>query len=262
VLPRIVLLEAALTDQAAIARALDSFRPDLVLHLAWNATPGQYLTSVENLALVKSSIDLAKTAFDVGCPRFVGAGTCFEYDLSRGLVSEESPTRPTSLYSAAKLGLFQVLEQLAALEKRSFAWLRFFYLYGPFEAEQRIVASVIRSLLRGESARVTEGAQVRDFLHVEDAAGAAVAAALRDLQGPVNIGSGVPVTMRELVRTIGAACGMPELIAHGAAPYRPHDPLVVCADNTKLRSIGWKPRYDLGQGIAHTVAWWKKELRV
>jgi nucleoside-diphosphate-sugar epimerase len=255
-------LEVELGDRPKLAQALASFRPDVVLHLAWFAVPGEYLSSRENLALLSESIELARAAFDAGCPRFVGAGTCFEYDLAEpvrgpGLLKEDSPTRPTFLYSASKLALFHVLEQLSVLENRSFAWLRFFYQYGPEESEKRIVASVITSLLKGERAKVTEGAQVRDFLHVGDVASAVCSVALQDVRGPVNIGSGAPVTIRKLVETIAAACGRPELVDYGAVPYRPQDPMFVCADNARLRATGWKPEYDLERGIRHAVDWWR-----
>jgi len=144
----------------------------------------------------------------------------------------------------------------------SVAWLRFFYQYGPFEHEGRLVPSVTRSLLRNQVAEATLGEQVRDFLHVEDVASAAWAVARSGLSGPVNIGSGEPVTVREIVTTIGAVLNRPELIALGALPDRASDPPFVCADNRRLvENTGWTPRYGLEEGLGHTVAWWQAHLR-
>src|SRR5207245_614301 len=76
---------------------------------------------------------------------------------------------------ACKLALASLLEAYAGQTGLSQAWARIFFLYGPREHPKRLVSSVIRSLLRGERARCSHGQQIRDYLHVEDAAGALVA---------------------------------------------------------------------------------------
>jgi nucleoside-diphosphate-sugar epimerase len=139
----------------------------------------------------------------------------------------------------------------------SVAWTRLFFQYGPFEDARRLVPSVIGALLRGEQALVSEGRQVRDFLHVDDVAGAIVAVARSDIRGPVNVGSGQPVTVRDLVAEIGRLMGRSERIAYGARPQDPSDPPFICADNMRLvQNTGWRPRYDLERGLGDAIAWW------
>lgn len=257
--PDLEIVSGSVLQPLQLRERLAQIAPDVAIHLAWYAVPGRYLTAPENLAFLAATTELGRVLFESGCPRFVGAGTCFEYDVTRGYLSERVPPRPANLYAACKLGSFQVLEQLAALAEKSFAWVRFFYQYGPFEHEGRIVASVIRALLAGREAPVTLGEQVRDFLHVDDVAQAVVQVALQEIEGPVNIGSGVPVTIRQLVSAIGELCGRPELIKYGAVPYRPSDPMFVCADSSRLRSAAaWKPELDLVEGLRRTILWWKR----
>jgi nucleoside-diphosphate-sugar epimerase len=117
--------------------------------------------------------------------------------------------------------------------------------------------AVIRGQLRGEPSKVTPGFQKLDYLHVEDVASAVVAVAESPLQGCVNIGSGQAVAVREIVQTIAEIGGRPELIQWGAFPQKPDDPMLIQADNRKLRSTGWAPRYDLGRGLRMTFDWWK-----
>jgi nucleoside-diphosphate-sugar epimerase len=75
------------------------------------------------------------------------------------------------------------------------------------------------------------------------------------------VGSGVPVTVREIAETIGELTGRGELIDFGAFKPRPGDPPMVVADNRKLRkATGWTPKYDLRSGLEHTVQWWREEL--
>ena len=263
VVPSLRLVRCDLLAFDALHAHLERIQPDVCIHLAWYAVPGKYLTSLENLSLLNASLHLASCLAGLGCQRFVGIGTCFEYDTRLGYLSETSPTRPRNLYAASKLALQVVLEQLANTTGMEVAWLRLFYQYGPFENERRLVPSVICSLLRDQVAKVTKGEQIRDFLHVEDVAAAIWAVAQSDLSGAVNIGSGKPVAVRDIVTQIGAILNRPELIAPGVLPYNPSDPLFICANNRRLtENTTWVPRRDLEQGLQHTIAWWQRHLGV
>lgn len=237
-------------------------RPDLCIHMAWYAEPGKYLDSPNHLEMLSASIGLARSLAESGCQRFVGIGTCFEYEMTDRPLTETSVTRPGSMYAASKTAFATVLDQIGASSGMETAWLRPFYQYGPHEDERRLVSSVVLSLLRGNEAATTEGEQVRDFLHVEDVAAAIVAVAYNSLRGVVNVGSGEQVTVRQVARAIGDATGRGDLIRYGAMPYRESDPVFVVADNSCLRETGWEPRFDLYDGIADTVRWWQERMSV
>jgi nucleoside-diphosphate-sugar epimerase len=221
--------------------------PDLAISLAWYAVPGKYLTAPENRECLEQSLRLLK---NLRC-RAVFAGTCFEYDTSLGLLREDSPTTTSTLYTQCKDAL-----RREVVKRPGTAWVRFFYLYGPYEDPRRLVPSVIRSVQRGEPANVSPGEQGRDFLHVEDVASAVCATAFSRLEGAVNIGSGEAPTVREIVTKIGALGGRPDLIRLGAVPYYPGEPMLIQADNSKLQSTGWLASYDLDRGLAQTFEWW------
>jgi nucleoside-diphosphate-sugar epimerase len=257
----LTLHEADLVDPAAAARVVAAARPGACIHGAWYAVPGKYLDAPENLTHVAASLELAQRLVHAGCTRFVGLGTCFEYDTSLGVpLRESSPTKPRFLYATAKLALHDLLLAYAPLAKTSFAWCRIFYQYGPMEARERLVPHVIDRLLSGGIADTTEGGQIRDFLHVADVGSAIAAVALSELEGAVNVGSGVPVTVRELVSTIARVCDAEDRVRFGALPYRPGDPMHVCADTEKLRRTGWEPRFDLESGLRDTVRARREEL--
>ncbi len=254
---RCEVIPFALGD-AGLAGAIADAKPARCLHAAWYAEPGRYLSSPENLRLVDHTHRLAEALAAAGCARLVGVGTCFEYDTDAGYLSETSPTAPRHLYSACKLGLSHSLAQYGALEGLQVAWARLFYLYGPFEDRRRLVSSVITSLLDGRAARCTAGTQVRDFLHVDDVAGALVAVLDAQLTGNVNVGSGQPVTVRDVVTRLGALTGRSDLVELGAIPMNPADPPFVCANVQRLtREVGWGPSNTLDGGLADAVAWWR-----
>ena len=263
IVPGLNIVRANLGDHDSIRDELVKIRPDMCLHLAWYLVPGKYLAAYENVDMLTDSLRLATILVELNCKRLVSIGTCFEYGMGTTPLSEASPTKPRTLYAASKLALYTVLEQLGNLTGMEIAWLRPFYLYGPYEQEQRLVPSVIISLLRDREARVTNGEQVRDFLHVEDVAAAIWAVVQSGLTGPVNIGSGKPVTVREIIQKIAEIIGKLDLIAYGAVPYSPDDPMYVCADNKKLvQNTQWSPQYDLEHGLRRTVAWWQANLPV
>jgi len=262
IVPKLRLVRSDLLATDQLQHQLEKVRPDMCLHLAWYVVPGKYLTALENIDQLNASLHLASTLASLGCKRFVSIGTCFEYDIGSERLSETSPVKPKTLYAASKLALQTVAEQIANLTGMEFAWLRLFHLYGPFEPEPRLVPSVIISLLRNQVARVTKGEQVRDFLHVEDVAAAIWAVAQSQLSGTVNIGSGQPVTVREIIERIGEIIGRRELIEFGGLAYNPSDPMFVCADNSKLKhNTAWVQQYNLEQGLRQTIEWWRGYLR-
>ncbi|MBL7372666.1 NAD-dependent epimerase/dehydratase family protein, partial [Escherichia coli] len=108
---------------------------------------------------------------------FVGMGSQAEYGPVSARLDETVPTRPTTVYGAAKLSTALMLERLAEADGLSFAWLRLFSSYGPKDDLSWLIPYMARRLLAGERPALTPGEQIWDYIYVEDAA-AAVAAAL------------------------------------------------------------------------------------
>ncbi len=94
---------------------------------------------------------------------------------------------------------------------------------------------------------------------MDDVAEALLAVAQSDVTGPVNVGAGRSVTVRELVETLGQITGRPDLVELGTLPYSPGDPMVVSADTSRLsEECGFTPRRTLADGLAETVRWWSE----
>jgi len=234
--------------------------PTHLLHLAWYAVPGAFWSSPENVRWLEASLRLARAFAAVGGKRAVVAGTCAEYDWSEGFCSESNtPLRPATLYGACKHALESSLAAWARVVGIELAWGRIFFLYGPREDPARLVPAVTRALLAGEPAACSSGTQVRDFLFSRDVAAAFVALLTSDIVGPVNIGSGVPVSVGEVIEHVARAVGRPELVRLGALPTRPDEPPLLVADVSRLREeVGWTPSVPLEKGIERAVAWWRE----
>lgn len=197
---------------------------DTVIHVAWYAEPGQYLQSPKNSECLTGTLRLADGAGRAGVRRLVGIGTCFEYDLDAGLLSVETPLRPRTPYAEAKAATYSALAQLLPAKGVEFVWCRLFYLYGEGEDERRLVPYLRARLAAGEPAELTSGTQIRDYLDVREAGRMIADAALGTEEGPVNICSGVPVTVRELAERIADQYGRRDLLQFGARPDNIVDP--------------------------------------
>lgn len=201
---------------------------DTVIHAAWYAEPGRYLDSPLNLGCVVGTLSLAQGAADAGVRRWVGIGTCFEYDVSAGRLAVDTPLRPTTPYAGAKAATYLALSPWFKEARIEFLWCRLFYLHGGEHEDRRRLVPYIRSrLAAGEVADLTSGAQIRDFMDVRDAGRMIADAALGTRQGAMNVCSGVPVTVRELAERVADEFGRRDLLRFGARADNLVDPPVV-----------------------------------
>ena len=249
-----------LLNEQAILALCEKVKATHLLHLAWNVAPG-FKTSIDNIDWVKASMVLLQAFYHQGGRRVALAGTCFEYDLRGGVLTESlSPLGAHTVYGAAKHTLHELVRSFCEKNDLSYVWPRVFYLYGPNEFAGRLVASVINSILSGESAMCSEGRQVLDFSHVFDVASAIVTLLDSEVEGGINIGSGVPTSVRELVLTTAEILGDRLAVNLGAIPTAKNEPPVIVANIEKLSQTGWKAEFDLEAGLLNTCEWWRKKL--
>jgi nucleoside-diphosphate-sugar epimerase len=197
---------------------------DTAIHVAWYAEPGNYLQSSKNLDCLIGTLQMAKGAAQAGVKRFIGIGTCFEYDFTEGLLSVQTPLGPTTPYAGAKAAAFMALSHWLPQQNVEFAWCRLFYLHGEGEDARRLVPYLRTKLTAGEPAELTSGRQIRDYLDVREAGHMIVETALNKVQGPVNICSGLPITVRQLAEQIADEYGRRELLKFGVRPDNLVDP--------------------------------------
>jgi nucleoside-diphosphate-sugar epimerase len=240
---------------------LGAVQPTHLLHLAWYAEPGKFWTSPENLRWVEASLRLIRAFAAAGGRRAVLAGTCAEYawEAETHCVENVTPTDPATLYGSAKHALHALLEAYARQVGIELAWGRIFFVFGPHEHPARLGGSVARALVAGEEARCSHGEQVRDFLYTPDLADAFVALLVSDVCGSVNMASGAPLPIRELIMALADAAGRPELVRLGAIPANPSEPRSLTAEVSRLRDeVGWSPPTTFGDAVAQTIAWWRE----
>jgi nucleoside-diphosphate-sugar epimerase len=251
-----------LLDPASVERVIADTRPERLVHLAWYMAHGRFWSGLENVQWVEASLRLLRDFAEAGGRRALIVGSCAEYawGAEHDLRELDSPLVPASLYGVCKDALRRVAAAYAREAGFELAWGRLFFLYGPREQSERLVPAVIRSLLAGERVATTTGGQVRDFMHVEDAAAALVALLLGDVTGSVNIASGRALSVAEVLDLIGSLTGGEQLIDRGARPTPSGEPPRIVASVERLeREVGFRPRVSLREGLAATVQWWREQ---
>ena len=210
---------------------------DTVVHIAWYAKPGKYLESPKNIDCLNGTLELAKGAVRASVRRFVGVGTCAEYDLRAGFLEVDTPLRPLTPYAAAKAAAFLALSQWLPREHVEFAWCRLFYLYGEGEDERRLVPYLHKRLAAGEPVELSAGNQIRDFIDVRSAGDMIAAVAAGTGEGVFNICSGVPITVRQLAERIADEYGRRDLLNFGARPDNLFDPPCVVGIKSDVLNV-------------------------
>lgn len=241
---RIDLLAASDED---LTRFVEEAAASHCIHCAWYTNHADYLVHEVNRQWVGASLRLA-AAFP---GRFVGLGTCLEYDVADALgpVAEHSPLRPETLYARSKLELFESLAERG----RDFAWARVFFVYGPGDREGRLIPGMIAKFARGEAAGPDFGGLRRDYVHVDDLAGQLVRIALSDVTGAINVGTGDAPTLSEIFEAGAHAFGRPELAA--ANGETGGQPPLIAADLRRFRdTIGEPQARDIATGLRDLVA--------
>lgn len=239
-----------------------SLKPTHLLHFAWYTEPGVYWSSEKNTDWLRSSLKMLQYFSQYGGKRATFAGTCAEYDWSSGICTEYvTPIKPKTLYGNCKSRLRSEATEFCSNNNISFSWGRIFFLYGPYENPLRLVPSVILSLLKNSEAKCTHGMQLRDFLYSEDVASAFVELLDSGIEGDVNIGSGTPISIKEIVNKISIKVYRHDLVTFGAIPVPPDDPPLIVADIKRLKNeVGWEPKYSLDKGLDKTIEWWKQKI--
>lgn len=239
-----------------VAALLSRVSPTHLIHCAWDVSHGTYWKAPANLAWLASGARMLQLFLAGGGRRAVGVGSCAEYAWMGEVYAEgRSPTVPATPYGRCKLALCEAYEA-AHLMGGATAWARLFFPYGPGDGEARFLPSLVRSLREGRPFDTSPGTQRRDFIHIDDVGAGLAALARSAVTGPVNLGTGVGPSLREVAVEAARAMGAdPALLRFGALPLRDGDPAVLVADVARLRNeVGFTPRIGWRDGVARFVA--------
>lgn len=215
-------------------------QPQAVMHLAWSGLPNYQARFHldENLPADKRFLE---SLLDGGVGQLLVTGTCLEYGMQTGCLSEATPPAPVTCYAQAKDELRKFLQALQLQHPFRLQWARLFYLYGEGQNPNSLIAQLDRAIAQGlPSFNMSGGEQLRDYLPVELVARRLVALLENPhCDGIVNVCSGEPISVRSLVERHIAKAGAEIALKLGHFPYADHEPLAFWGNRDKLlRHLG------------------------
>ena len=212
--------------------------PDVLIHLAWEGLPNYKSLHHFETELPRQYVFL-KGLVEAGLPALLVTGTCFEYGMQSGVLSEEFTPLPCTPYGYAKDAVRRQLEFLRGKHPFALTWARLFYMYGEGQPKSALLPQLKEAVERGDSSfNMSGGEQLRDYLPVNEVAASLVALALRQKDaGVVNLCSGKPISLRNLVEGWLKDNGWTINLNLGHHPYPDYEPMAFWGNSQKLERI-------------------------
>jgi UDP-glucose 4-epimerase len=259
---RHTFIEGSITDRELVKKSVEGV--DYIFHLAaLVSVPESMAKPGECVDInVHGLLNVLEEASAAGVKKLVFASSAAIYGdnptvpkLESMLPEPKSPYAITKLDGEYYLGMFQNEGRLET------AAIRFFNVFGPRQDPKGAYAAAvpifIEKAVRGEDITIFgDGGQTRDFIYVQDIAGAlAFAVETPGVTGVFNAGYGGQITINDLADGLIEAAGSDSRIIHAAE--RAGDVRHSRASADKLRAAGWIPRHSLDEGLARTLEFFK-----
>jgi UDP-glucose 4-epimerase len=249
-----------IVDGEALGKAAQEFWPDLVCHLAAQASVTFSVRDPRRDLDVNvlGTLNVLEAARAAGAPVvFASTGGALYGDQVPLPAAEDTPAEPLSPYGASKLAGEAYVRTWGLLHGLGNVVLRLGNVYGPRQnphGEAGVVAIFCERLLAGETPTVFgDGEQTRDYVHVSDVADAFVRGAGLGGPGTFNVGTGWETSVNDLLRTLQETAGTS--LEPRFEPLRPGELLRSSLECSKARDeLGWSPEIELHSGLAQTLA--------
>ena len=251
-------------DTQTLSEVFNLEKIDVVIHMA--TLYRKFDNGSEVSDMLASNVIFPTELLEVGVRKgikgFINTGTFFEYDCRRQPIDEKTPIKPFNFYAKTKLAFEAVLKTYS-----DSIMVNTFRLFSPYgeKDNQKLVPMIIQKALKGEAIELSEGLQKIDLIYVRDIVAAYLKAVERILSDTLqpeyevfNLGSGVPLSIRDIVSIVEQKVGKPLKKTWGEASKI--DIPIAYADIAKSEQIlYWKPEYTALQGIENTVSFYQKE---
>ena len=181
-----------------------------------------------------------KNYISSGGQHILVTGTCLEYGLQSGCLFEDMPTNPVTAYGVAKNSLQQFIDILQNNQTSFvFQWVRLFYMYGDGQQAKSIIPQLHQAIAKGDKYfNMSAGDQTRDYLPVSKVAEyISKIAEQKKITGIINCCSGVPISIKELVKQYAELAESDIQFNYGFYPYNDYEPMHFWGSSEKLKTI-------------------------
>lgn len=246
------------TDRASVARTVRTLRPDWIFNLAaYGVSERQADLRLAHEVNTTGTLNVLEAAIDAGAEAVVHAGSSSEYGAKDHPADEAEGLQPNSAYAATKAGGTMLCVWAGLAGRVPVTVLRLYTVYGPYEAPERLVPTLISHAARGTLPPLVARDTPRDFVYVDDACDAFLRAALAGPRGHVfNVAAGRGETVGDAVDAVRAAFPAVGAPTWGSMPQRGWDtPVWLGACERIAAALDWRATVTLREGIARTVQW-------
>ena len=214
-------------------------RPDKVIHLAWNGLP-DYNNLIHIEKNLFSNYKFIKNLIVNGLKDISVTGTCFEYGMVNGCLSEDLQANPSNSYAIAKDTLRKFIIELNKEFNFTYKWIRLFYMYGKGQSEKSLISLLGKAIENAdEEFNMSGGEQLRDYLHIKDVVTNIILISFQNthINDVVNCCSGKPISIRKFVENYLLEQNYKMKLNLGYYSYPDYEPLAFWGDTTKLENI-------------------------
>ena len=214
-------------------------RPDKVIHLAWNGLP-DYNNLIHIEKNLFSNYKFIKNLIVNGLKDISVTGTCFEYGMVNGCLSEDLQANPSNSYAIAKDTLRKFIIELNKEFNFTYKWIRLFYMYGRGQSEKSLISLLDNAIENAdEEFNMSGGEQLRDYLHIKDVITNIILISFQNthINDVVNCCSGEPISIRKFIENYLVEQNYKMKLNLGYYPYPDYEPMAFWGDNMKLIQI-------------------------
>ena len=237
-------------DAVPIEKVFEENRIDIIVHAATNYGRNNEAISEIIKTNLLFPLEILEYAAKNNVKLFINTSTSLPDDLN--------------YYEMTKKQFSNYAKKMAEEKGINFLNVKMEHMYGPGEDSDRFIPSLIIKILNNEKVDMTRGEQARDFIYIEDAVEAYSAiiqnAGIFTGFREIEVGSGMPIKIRDLASTIKSMAGSKSILNLGAIPYRKNEPMYTCANISLLKRMGWNPRYSIESGLKNDIEYYKKEM--
>ena len=211
--------------------------PDACIHMAWK--DGFIHNSDAHMGLLSNHYDFVRSMISGGLKQIAIMGTMHEVGYHEGVIDENTPCNPVSMYAIAKDALRRSVLLFAKDKDVCLQWLRAYYIYGDDKFSNSIFAKLVAAEEEGkETFPFTTGKNMYDFISVDMLAEQIAACAMQtEVDGIINCCTGQPMTLAEKVESFIKEHNFKIKLNYGAFPDRPYDSPGVWGDASKIQRI-------------------------
>lgn len=230
-----VIIENIFSGNENIFEELGS--PDICIHMAWR--DGFVHNSPAHMGDLSAHYIFIKNMIEGGLKHLAVMGSMHEIGYYEGVIDDNTPCNPISMYGIAKDALRRSTILLAKQNNICLQWLRAFYIYGDDKRNNSIFSKLTIAAEQGKKTfPFTSGKNKYDFIHIEELAKQiAEAATQTEIDGIINCCTGKPTSLGEKVESFIKEHGFDIKLDYGAFPDRAYDSPAVWGNAEKINKI-------------------------